>query len=86
MAIPDGHIRIRFFSVLREVTGVGEIDVDFAHGAAVADFERHLVEEYPEIAPYSRVWRTALNQRYVEGTAEVQAGDELALITPVSGG
>lgn len=62
------------------------LDVAVGEGRSVADLEAELVQRYPDIRPYAGVWRVALNQRYVKATALACPGDEIVLITPVSGG
>ena len=45
-----------------------------------------LEEIHPAVAPFRPVLRLAVNHEYVSESATVEAGDEVALITPVSGG
>ena len=73
--------------MLRERAGVDTVTLDLADGATVADAlaaagEQPGLEEVLRRMPV----RVALNREYVEESAAVAAGDELALIPPVSGG
>ncbi len=43
-------------------------------------------EQYPPMAPYRSIMRLAVNQKYVQDSNRLQDGDEIAIITPVSGG
>ncbi len=45
-----------------------------------------LGERYPVIAEYRRWIRPAINLSYADEASPLSPGDELALITPVSGG
>ena len=45
-----------------------------------------LGEQYPVIAEYRRWIRPAVNLAYADESTLLKPGDELALITPVSGG
>ena len=75
------QVRVRLFAALRERAGSGNVDLDLPEGAAVADVwpALSLGEEPPGIL-------FAVNRAYAERAHELQAGDEVALIPPVSGG
>lgn len=79
-------VRVLLFSVLREHVGAGELSVpvpDPPTGAALLD---RLEAAHPALAPYRSVVRLAVNRAYVAPEAALRPGDEVALITPVSGG
>jgi MoaE-MoaD fusion protein len=75
------HVRVRLFAALRERAGSDEVELDLPDGATVADAMAHLsevVEGVPVVM--------ALNHEYADELTELNPGDELALIPPVSGG
>ena len=75
------NVRVRLFAGLRERAGSGELELELPDGAVVADVWRALtLGEEPSGLLY------ALNRDYAERTATLAAGDEVALIPPVSGG
>jgi molybdopterin synthase catalytic subunit len=75
------HVRVRLFAALRERAGAGAIDVDVPEGSRVADVWPTLgLGDEPTGILY------ALNKSYVERTHAIAAGDEVAVIPPVSGG
>jgi molybdopterin converting factor small subunit len=77
---------VLLFSVLREKVGREVIEVAVqppATGAALLDA---LVASYPVIGAYRPYLRLAVNQAYVDEHVALAEGDEVALITPVSGG
>ena len=79
-------ITVLLFSVLRDRVGEGvlHIEVDTpTTGTAVLD---QLEREFPVVASFRGVLRLAVNRTYVHEGEMVAAGDEVALITPVSGG
>lgn len=83
---PPGAVRVRLFSVLREKVGRPELHLPLpapVDGAALLD---RLAEEHPTLADYRQTVRLAVGKRYVDENATVHPGDEVALITPVSGG
>lgn len=80
------QLRVLLFSVLRERLGQHELRVSIPLPATGARLLDYLAEQYPEIATYRPVLRLAVNQEYVPESVELHEGDEIALITPVSGG
>jgi molybdopterin converting factor subunit 1 len=78
--------RVRFFARLAEVAGTRETDVELGEGLSVADVFRLLCQRFPELADHAGSLMYAVNAEYVPPDHPLQAGDELALIPPVSGG
>ncbi len=81
-----GYITVRLFSVLRDRVGEEEILLDASGVTSVKSALDELGSRHPEIASYRKWIRPAVNKTYVKEDADLGAGDELALITPVSGG
>ncbi|MEM1056035.1 MAG: molybdopterin converting factor subunit 1 [Bacteroidota bacterium] len=79
-------VRVLFFAVLREAVGTGELAVSLDAPATGADLLDALEAEHPALAPFRSSVRLAVNQRYALGDVDLSDGDEVALITPVSGG
>jgi molybdopterin converting factor subunit 1 len=74
-------VRVRLFAVLRERAGADAVELDLPEGAVVRD----ALERVEPITTGLRVVM-AVNQEYADAGAPLRAGDELALIPPVSGG
>jgi molybdopterin synthase catalytic subunit len=75
------EVRVRLFAGLRERAGADEIELSLPDGASVGDAIAQLddvVDGVPVVM--------AVNQEYAAADAPLRAGDELALIPPVSGG
>jgi MoaE-MoaD fusion protein len=76
---------VRLFAGLRERAGSDRVEVELPDGASVADLLVALGEtRVGELAPRSCI--VALNREYAGVEAIVGAGDEVALVPPVSGG
>ena len=77
---------MRLFASLREHAGAGTLQLELADGATVADAIAALrggaLAGLPENAPFV----TAVAREYVKPDHALAAGDELALVPPVSGG
>ena len=80
------NVRVLFFSLLREKIGQHEIQLALPQRASGADLLDRIVARYEDIAPYRPVIRLAVNEAYVREDVVLRDGDEVALITPVSGG
>jgi MoaE-MoaD fusion protein len=75
------QVSVRLFAALRERAGADVVNLELPEGACVADaLERlqNVTEGVPVVM--------AVNHEYAERAALLCAGDELALIPPVSGG
>jgi len=75
------RVHVRLFAGLRERAGATDVGLDVPDDATVADVwpALGLGDEPPGLL-------YAVNQRYVERTHRLGAGDEIAVIPPVSGG
>lgn len=70
------------FAGLAEAVGQREVQLDARPD--VATLTADLRERWPDLAGH--VFRVAVNQTYVDAAHPLVAGDEVALIPPVSGG
>jgi molybdopterin synthase catalytic subunit len=80
-------VTVRLFAMLRERAGRDSIEIDLPDGATVSDaFER--LAGYPSLGELVERMplRMAVNREYASPTTVIAAGDELALIPPISGG
>lgn len=79
-------VTVRLFASLREHAGAGTVRLALDDGATVADAIAELrggaLAGLPESAPFV----TAVAREYVKPDHPLAAGDELALVPPVSGG
>ena len=78
---PRVQVRIRLFAQLRERAGQSELEVELPDGARVADAIAALGDVVAGLPVVM-----AINREYADEGAPLHAGDELALIPPVSGG
>lgn len=79
-------VSVKFFAQLREVTGTEALQINAADLNGVFD---ELAKRYPEdVLAQLRGdnVRIAVNQELVNGNPALTAGDEVALLPPVTGG
>jgi MoaE-MoaD fusion protein len=81
-------LQVRLFAVLRERAGCETLEIELAEGATVADALRSLSAESEPLATAVEAMPVvmAVNRAYADEGTTLSAGDELALIPPVSGG
>ena len=79
-------LRVLLFDVLRRQVGEGEVRAELPDGATGADLLGELAAAHAAIAEHRPVIRLAVNRQYAPLATVLADGDEVALITPVSGG
>ena len=80
------HVEVLLFSVLRDRLGTDALTVALDAPATGADLLNRLAADHPPVHAYRSAIRLAVNQSYVPTDTRLHDGDEVALITPVSGG
>jgi len=79
-------IRVLFFAQCSDIGESRQLEIEADPGSTVQDLVKTLVGQYPRLARLERSIMLSVNQEYVEGEQLLNDGDEVALITPVSGG
>lgn len=79
-------IRVLAFAGARDVVGEPEIELAIEGPCTADEVMDAMIARYPDLSSRRRIIRLAVNGSYVDGDAEVKAGDEVALIPPVAGG
>jgi molybdopterin converting factor subunit 1 len=75
------RVTVRLFAALRERAGTGRRELELPEGALAGDVFAAL-----EIGTEPTGLAYAVNQEYADRSVALKAGDEVALIPPVSGG
>lgn len=78
-------VRLLFFASLRERAGTKSMDHEVAEGTTAGALLEELRRDLPAMAAAGRI-SLAVNEEYCEPGRILRAGDEIALIPPVSGG
>ena len=81
------NVTVRLYASLAETAGVREVALaDLPPSLTAGDLGAAVFERFPALAPLRESVIFAVNAEYVRPDHPVQAGDEVALIPPVSGG
>lgn len=79
-------VRVLLFSVLKERLGTSLVELDLSESVTTGELLSVLAARFEAIAEYRASVRLAVNGTYAAPETMVHPGDEVAVITPVSGG
>ena len=79
-------VSVRVFAMLRESLGASMIQVEVPQECTARALVDHLVDAFPAMKPVHNVIRVAVNDEWAQWDHLIEEGDEIALLTPVSGG
>jgi molybdopterin synthase catalytic subunit len=79
-------IQVRYFAILRERAGREAEAFELPAGATVKDARAAVAARHPDIVPLLSRIAIAVNHTVVADDRALSAGDEVALLPPVSGG
>ena len=79
-------VKVLYFATCRDLTGETEADVELSDGATVGDLMTEVGERHPLFRDIEKSLMISVNQEYVERDEQLESGDEVAFIPPVSGG
>lgn len=80
-------VAVLYFAALRELLGLQEETLsDLPGPMSVQRLGELLGRRHPKLAPHLSSVRFAVNEAFAPADAEVEDGDTVALIPPVSGG
>lgn len=79
-------VKVKFFAMLRERAGKGEVVQEINEGCTVTELWATLQKDYPPLAAAQTRLLYAVNQNYVSGDHILRERDEVVFIPPVSGG
>ena len=80
------RVRVLFFGMLKDRMGKSSDLLELPEGASIRDLLAHYETEVPRLKESLPALAVAVNQVYASPEAKLKAGDEVALLPPVSGG
>jgi molybdopterin synthase catalytic subunit len=81
------RVSVKLFAVLRERAGRDRIEIEIAgDSASLTELRAEIARCVPAIEPLLSRVRVAVNEEFASERDRVRAGDDVALIPPVSGG
>jgi molybdopterin converting factor subunit 1 len=80
------QIHVLFFGVLKEIVGLSSDTLDLPEGSRVENVLAHYTHRAPRFQTMLPSIALSVNQEYSRADHALKAGDEVALLPPVSGG
>ena len=79
------QIDILAFGITKDILGNTLVKVEIPEGSSVQQLKEKLITTYPKMQELTSLL-IAVNEEYGDEMQIIKAGDEIALIPPVSGG
>ncbi len=79
------QVNILAFGITKDILGKTLVNIDIPEGSSVKQLKEKLIVTYPKMQELTSLL-IAVNEEYGDELQIIQAGDEIALIPPVSGG
>jgi len=79
-------VRVLLFGAAREAAGRAELLLEVSEPATAASVLAELLRAHPALERFGRSLLVAVNEEYARPERRVNAGDEVAVFPPVSGG
>lgn len=80
------QVRVLFFGVLKEMVGRSSESLELPEGATLADLLSQYERDVPRLKQFLPSIALSINEEYAAASSRLKAGDEVALLPPVSGG
>ena len=80
------NVDVRYFAAAREAAGLETESLPLPEGATVAVLRDRLFGLHPDLCALAAGLRFAVGERFADLDAPLAAGDQVALLPPVSGG
>lgn len=79
------HIKIHTFGIAKEICGGSRLQLEVPDLITAGELKQMLTGQYPRLGGLAS-FLLAVNEEFAEPDTVLSAGDELAIIPPVSGG
>src|SRR5258706_14684827 len=80
------RVRVLFFGVLKDIAGCSEDHIEVAAGGRMGEIFDRYAQQFPRMGQMASSIVLARNQEFCDRSNEVEDGDEVAFLPPVSGG
>lgn len=79
-------VTVKLFAAYQEAYRTAELVMELPENTPVSAVRDRLLQEHPELEQWRDLTRFGVNLQFVAADQILQAGDEVVLIPPVSGG
>lgn len=82
-------ITLRYFGIIKELLNINEEKIEFPENSNTDDlliFLRNRGSLWKDALSEERIFRLVVNHQMIDETTPLHAGDEVAILPPVTGG
>ena len=79
-------VHVQFFSRLRELAGIPEMDLELPEGTKVTDLLDNLYARVPALREWDKSLLVARGVEFVTRDQRLQSADQISIMPPVQGG
>ena len=79
-------VTVQLFASLKDAARSSSVQIPISQPLELSAFLEEIGAKFPVLAPWLPYVRVAVNREYAHAQTQIRAGDEVALIPPVSGG
>ena len=79
-------VRVQFYTQLRDLVGMRELDVDVADGATVRDLLEQVYAQQPKLRAHDKSILIGSGVEFVDRNYLLKPGEEISIMPPVQGG
>jgi len=79
-------IRVQFYSQLRDLAGLENVDVDLSNKPTVGDLLKEIYDRFPALRLRDKTLLIGAGVEFVDRGYQIKPGDEISLMPPVQGG
>ena len=79
-------VNIQFFSRLRDLAGVSEMELEVAEGTQITDLLGTLYARNPSLRDWDKTILVAAGVEFVQRDYVLKAGEQISIMPPVQGG
>lgn len=80
------NVRVQFFSRLRDLAGVSEMDLELPEATRVAELLKILYARTPALRDWDKSILVAAGVEFVDRDYVLKADDQISIMPPVQGG
>jgi len=80
------QLRVQFYSHLRDLAAISELQMELPDRAVVADLLEKLYEERPALRSADKTILVAAGVEFVDRQYRLKPGDDISIMPPVQGG
>ena len=79
-------IHVQFYAQLRDLIGIGELEVDLSEGATVRELLDQIYAKQPALRSHDKSILVGAGVEFVDRNYKLKPGEEIAIMPPVQGG